>query len=80
MNGHSSTVDVIFVPLDGSEFSARAVPVAVRYAELLDATVHLLTVVAASSAEAEAARVQEWLGDVRFSPGFLPPFQRELAA
>jgi hypothetical protein len=30
--------------------------------------------------EAEAARVQEWLGDVRFSPGFLPPFQRELAA
>jgi Winged helix DNA-binding domain len=30
--------------------------------------------------EIEAARVAEWLGDVRFSPGFLPPFQRELAA
>lgn len=31
------------------------------------------------SVEAEAARVAAWLGDVRFSPGFLPPFQRELA-
>jgi hypothetical protein len=30
--------------------------------------------------EAEAERVAAWLGDVRFSPGFLPPFQRELAA
>jgi Winged helix DNA-binding domain len=30
--------------------------------------------------EAEAARVADWLGDVRLSPGFLPPFQRELAA
>ena len=30
--------------------------------------------------ETEAARVAEWLGDKRFSPGFLPPFQRELAA
>ncbi len=30
--------------------------------------------------EAEAARLAAWLGDVRFSPGFLPPFQRELAA
>ena len=30
--------------------------------------------------EAEAARLEEWLGDVRFSPGFLPPFQRGLAA
>ena len=29
--------------------------------------------------ETEAARVEEWLGDKRFSPGFLPPFQRELA-
>jgi len=27
-----------------------------------------------------AARVAAWLGDVRSSPGFLPPFQRELAA
>ena len=29
--------------------------------------------------EAEAERVADWLGDVRFSPGFLPPFQRGLA-
>ncbi len=35
---------------------------------------------AAQAVEAEAARVSAWLGDVRFSPGFLPPFQRELAA
>jgi len=28
---------------------------------------------------AESARVSAWLGDTRFSPGFLPPFQRELA-
>ena len=28
---------------------------------------------------AEAERVGEWLGDKRFTPGFLPPFQRELA-
>ena len=30
--------------------------------------------------EAEVARLAAWLGDVRFSPGFLPPFQRELAS
>jgi hypothetical protein len=30
--------------------------------------------------EKEAERVASWLGDVRVSPGFLPPFQRELAA
>jgi hypothetical protein len=35
---------------------------------------------AVRAVETEAARVEEWLGDVRFSPGFLPPFQRELAA
>jgi hypothetical protein len=29
--------------------------------------------------EAEAERVAAWLGEVRFSPGFLPPFQRGLA-
>ena len=29
--------------------------------------------------EAEAARLRDWLGDVRFSPSFLPPFQRALA-
>jgi hypothetical protein len=34
---------------------------------------------AARAVEAEAARVADWLGDVRFSPGFLPPFQRGLA-
>jgi hypothetical protein len=30
--------------------------------------------------EAEAASLREWLGDVRFKPGFLPPFQRELGS
>jgi Winged helix DNA-binding domain len=34
---------------------------------------------AVRAVEAEAERVAEWLGDKRFSPGFLPPFQRELA-
>jgi hypothetical protein len=29
--------------------------------------------------EAEAQRLAAWLGDVRFSPSFLPPFQRALA-
>src|SRR5918992_852216 len=35
---------------------------------------------AVAAVEAEAERVAEWLGDVRFSPGFLPPFQRQLAS
>jgi Winged helix DNA-binding domain len=30
--------------------------------------------------EAEADRIAAWVGDVRFSPSFLPPFQRSLAA
>jgi Winged helix DNA-binding domain len=34
---------------------------------------------AVAAIEAEANRVAEWVGDARFSPGFLPPFQRELA-
>jgi hypothetical protein len=34
---------------------------------------------ALAAIEAEAARLAAWLGDVRFSPGFLPPFQRSLA-
>jgi hypothetical protein len=34
---------------------------------------------AVDAVEAEAARLAEWLGDKRFSPGFLPPFQRELS-
>lgn len=34
----------------------------------------------ALAVEAEAARLAAWLGDVRFRPGFLPPFQRELSA
>ena len=29
--------------------------------------------------EAEAERLAAWLGDVRVTPSFLPPFQRELA-
>jgi hypothetical protein len=35
---------------------------------------------AVAAVEAEVARLTDWIGDVRFSPGFLPPFQRELAA
>jgi hypothetical protein len=35
---------------------------------------------AVRAVETEAERLAEWLGDVRFAPGFLPPFQRELAA
>ena len=30
--------------------------------------------------EDEAGRLAAWVGDVRFSPGFLPPFQRELGS
>ncbi len=30
--------------------------------------------------EAEAGRAAAWIGDARFSPGFLPPFQRALAS
>ncbi len=33
---------------------------------------------ARAAIDAEAARVRAWVGDVRFSPGFLPPFQRKL--
>jgi hypothetical protein len=35
---------------------------------------------AEAAIETEAARVRSWLGDVRFSPGFLPPYQRSLAS
>ena len=34
---------------------------------------------AVRAVETEAARVAAWLGEKRFSPGFLPPFQRALA-
>jgi hypothetical protein len=34
---------------------------------------------AVRAVEAEAERVAAWLGEARFSPGFLPPFQRRLA-
>lgn len=34
---------------------------------------------AVAAIEVEVERVASWLGDVRFSPGFLPPFQRSLA-
>jgi len=34
---------------------------------------------AVEAVEAEALRLREWLGEARFSPGFLPPFQRGLA-
>ena len=35
---------------------------------------------AVSAIEREVARLTDWIGDVRFSPSFLPPFQRELAS
>jgi Winged helix DNA-binding domain len=35
---------------------------------------------AEAAVEAEAGRLEAWLGDVRLSPGFLPPFQRALTA
>jgi hypothetical protein len=35
---------------------------------------------AVHAVEAEAARLAAWLGEARFSPGFLPPFQRGLSA
>ena len=35
---------------------------------------------AKAAIDTEAERVRSWLGDVRFKPGFLPPFQRELAS
>jgi hypothetical protein len=35
---------------------------------------------ARTAIEAEVDRLRAWVGDVRFSPGFLPPFQRELAS
>ena len=34
---------------------------------------------AVTAVEAEAARLAAWLGEARFSPGFLPPFQRALS-
>lgn len=34
---------------------------------------------ARSAIEAEVERLEKWLGDTRLSPGFLPPFQRELS-
>jgi Winged helix DNA-binding domain len=34
---------------------------------------------ARAAIDAEADRLAAWVGDVRFSPGFLPPFQRGLA-
>jgi hypothetical protein len=35
---------------------------------------------AGAAIAAEAARLEEWLGEARVSPGFLPPFQRDLSA
>ena len=34
---------------------------------------------ARAAIEVEVARLEAWIGDARFSPGFLPPFQRSLA-
>ncbi len=35
---------------------------------------------AKAAIDAEAERLAAWLGETRFSPGFLPPFQRSLSA
>jgi hypothetical protein len=35
---------------------------------------------AIAAIEAEVQRLAAWIGDTRLAPGFLPPFQRELAA
>ena len=35
---------------------------------------------ARTAIDAEAERLTRWVGDVRFSPGFLPPFQRALGS
>ena len=35
---------------------------------------------AVAAVEAEAERTAAWIGEARFSPSFLPPFQRELAS
>ena len=35
---------------------------------------------AVAAVDSQVARVTDWVGDIRFSPGFLPPFQRELAS
>jgi hypothetical protein len=35
---------------------------------------------ARTAIDAEAERLRAWVGDVRFSPGFLPPFQRSLSS
>jgi hypothetical protein len=34
---------------------------------------------ARAAIDVEVARLEAWIGDARFSPGFLPPFQRSLA-
>ena len=33
---------------------------------------------ARAAIDAEVTRLQAWIGEIRFSPGFLPPFQRKL--
>jgi Winged helix DNA-binding domain len=35
---------------------------------------------AQAAVAAEAARLEEWLGEVRLAPGFLPPLQRALGS
>ena len=57
-------VDVILVPLDGSEFSERALPIATHLALRLDAEIHLLSVV---SEEADAAARKEYLDGFRLA-------------
>jgi nucleotide-binding universal stress UspA family protein len=51
-------VEIVLVPLDGSEFSERALPVAARLARRLGAEIHLLSAV---DDEADVARRKEQL-------------------
>ena len=57
-------VEVILVPLDGSEFAERALPVATRLALRLDAEIHLLSVV---KEEADSAARKEYLDAFRMA-------------
>ncbi len=49
-----------------------------RDGEIVFSLLEDVGVAAVRAVESEAERLAAWLGDVRFSPGFLPPFQRGL--
>lgn len=51
-----------------------------RYGEIVLRLLEVIGADAAGAVESEAVRLATWLGEVRFAVGFLPPFQRALAA